>query len=270
MMKTKAFQGANVFMSRNLVQPELFDALQDAVKDNGAQLHLCCDPSRNGPNDYHVISSRKHVILFNFSLPLSFSLFFFFFCWSVSLFHRRSSMILSPRDANCSVIFRFHFAITMSVQICVQLLIETYSNICICYTFSILGFRDGIYTHSLYITVLLCWFLYLKLLLLLVSFVSLLLLNTANGLVIFRFHFSITMCVWICLLLLIEIDSILMSVLDNSSSRFQWWYTHVCFCVGFDCWNWNWCCSWVIIVSSLLLNRSYMCSFVCQSTKASA
>lgn len=60
MLKAKPFQGANVFMSRNLVQPELFDALQDALKDNGAQLHLCCDPSRNGPNDYHVISSRKH------------------------------------------------------------------------------------------------------------------------------------------------------------------------------------------------------------------
>ncbi|RDY12356.1 DNA topoisomerase 2-binding protein 1, partial [Mucuna pruriens] len=60
MLKTKAFQGANVFMSRNLVPPEVFDALHDAVKDNGAQLHLCCDPSRNGPNDYHIISSTKH------------------------------------------------------------------------------------------------------------------------------------------------------------------------------------------------------------------
>ncbi|KAJ1397084.1 BRCT domain [Sesbania bispinosa] len=60
MLKTKVFQGANVFMSRNLVPPEVFDALQDAVKDNGAQIHLCCDPSRNGPNDYHIISCSKH------------------------------------------------------------------------------------------------------------------------------------------------------------------------------------------------------------------
>ncbi|CAJ1971928.1 unnamed protein product [Sphenostylis stenocarpa] len=60
MSKTKAFQGVNVFMSRNLVPPEVFDALHDAVKDNGAQLHLCCDPSRNGPNDYHIIASSKH------------------------------------------------------------------------------------------------------------------------------------------------------------------------------------------------------------------
>ncbi|KAG4937870.1 hypothetical protein JHK85_044598 [Glycine max] len=62
MLKTKPFQGANVFMSRNLVPPEVFDKLHDAVKDNGAQIHLCCDPSRNGPNDYHIISSSKHVI----------------------------------------------------------------------------------------------------------------------------------------------------------------------------------------------------------------
>lgn len=60
-LKMKAFQGANVFMSRNLVPPEVFDALHDAVKDNGAQLHLCCDPSRNGPDDYHIIASSKHV-----------------------------------------------------------------------------------------------------------------------------------------------------------------------------------------------------------------
>nr|KYP40240.1 DNA topoisomerase 2-binding protein 1 [Cajanus cajan] len=60
MLKTKAFQGANVFMSRNLVPPEVFDALHDALKDNGAQLHLCCDPSRNGANDFHIISSSKH------------------------------------------------------------------------------------------------------------------------------------------------------------------------------------------------------------------
>ncbi|KAI3448827.1 hypothetical protein Pfo_005492 [Paulownia fortunei] len=59
-MATKVFKGANVFMSRNLVPPELFDALHDALKLNGAQVFLCCDPSRNGPNDYHVIASPEH------------------------------------------------------------------------------------------------------------------------------------------------------------------------------------------------------------------
>ncbi|KAL8542182.1 hypothetical protein ACS0TY_003153 [Phlomoides rotata] len=59
-MATKVFKGANVFMSRNLVPPELFDTLHDALKLNGAQVFLCCDPSRNGPNDYHVIASPEH------------------------------------------------------------------------------------------------------------------------------------------------------------------------------------------------------------------
>ncbi|XP_039170840.1 DNA topoisomerase 2-binding protein 1-like isoform X3 [Eucalyptus grandis] len=53
MMKTKPFQGASVFMSRNLVPPELFDTLHDALKLNGADVFLCCDPSRNGPSDFH-------------------------------------------------------------------------------------------------------------------------------------------------------------------------------------------------------------------------
>ncbi|MED6208905.1 hypothetical protein PIB30_049542 [Stylosanthes scabra] len=60
MLKAKVFNGANVFMSRNLVPPEVFDALHDVLKGNGAQVNLCCDPSRNGPNDYHVISCSKH------------------------------------------------------------------------------------------------------------------------------------------------------------------------------------------------------------------
>lgn len=61
-MMTKTFKGANVFMSRNLVPPEIFDSLHDALKLNGADIFPCCDPSRNGPNDYHVISSHDHVI----------------------------------------------------------------------------------------------------------------------------------------------------------------------------------------------------------------
>ncbi|XP_008781616.2 DNA topoisomerase 2-binding protein 1-A isoform X2 [Phoenix dactylifera] len=54
------FSGANVFLSRSLVAPEVFDALHDALRLNGAQVFLCCDPSRSGPNDYHVISSPDH------------------------------------------------------------------------------------------------------------------------------------------------------------------------------------------------------------------
>jgi topoisomerase (DNA) II binding protein 1 len=62
MMKTKTFKGANVFMSRNLVAPEIFDTLHDALKQNGAEVFLCCDPSRSAPNDYHIISSPDHVL----------------------------------------------------------------------------------------------------------------------------------------------------------------------------------------------------------------
>ncbi|KAH6769080.1 hypothetical protein C2S51_014416 [Perilla frutescens var. frutescens] len=59
-MAAKVFTGVNVCMSRSLVPPELFDALHDALKFNGAQVFLSCDPSRNGPNDYHVIASPEH------------------------------------------------------------------------------------------------------------------------------------------------------------------------------------------------------------------
>jgi hypothetical protein len=80
MSKTKSFQGVNVFMSRNLVPPEVFDTLHDAVKDNGAQIHLCCDPSRNGPNDYHIISCSKHVIhQFHYSVFFVFIFVFLIF-----------------------------------------------------------------------------------------------------------------------------------------------------------------------------------------------
>ncbi|KAL8144099.1 hypothetical protein V2J09_017131 [Rumex salicifolius] len=59
-MNPKPFKGANVFMSRNLVPPEIFDSLHYALKLNGAEVVLCCDPSRNSSNDYHVISSSDH------------------------------------------------------------------------------------------------------------------------------------------------------------------------------------------------------------------
>ncbi|XP_071723367.1 uncharacterized protein [Rutidosis leptorrhynchoides] len=53
MKRTKTFDGANVYMSRNLVPPEVFDALRDALSHNGANVFLCCDPSKNGQNDFH-------------------------------------------------------------------------------------------------------------------------------------------------------------------------------------------------------------------------
>ena len=61
MLNTRPFKGANVFISRNLVPPEVFDALLDGLKLNGADVFLCCDPSRHGPNDFHIISSPDHV-----------------------------------------------------------------------------------------------------------------------------------------------------------------------------------------------------------------
>ncbi|XP_010521303.1 PREDICTED: DNA topoisomerase 2-binding protein 1-A-like [Tarenaya hassleriana] len=60
MTTTQMFNGANVFISRNLVPPEVFDTLLDALKFNGAEIFLCCDPSRNGPDDFHVIASPDH------------------------------------------------------------------------------------------------------------------------------------------------------------------------------------------------------------------
>ncbi|CAN8234236.1 unnamed protein product [Cochlearia groenlandica] len=60
MKATQLFKGANVFMSRNLVPPEVFDTLLDALKLNGAEIFLCCDPSRRGSSDFHVIASPDH------------------------------------------------------------------------------------------------------------------------------------------------------------------------------------------------------------------
>lgn len=64
MKTTQLFKGSNVFMSRNLVPPEVFDTLLDALKLNGAEIFLCCDPSRSGPWDFHVIASPDHVWIF--------------------------------------------------------------------------------------------------------------------------------------------------------------------------------------------------------------
>ncbi|XP_044512133.1 uncharacterized protein LOC123230084 isoform X2 [Mangifera indica] len=62
MLKPKPFKGASVIviMTRYMVAPEIFDALLDAVKLNGAEVFLCCDLSLTGPNHFHVISSSDH------------------------------------------------------------------------------------------------------------------------------------------------------------------------------------------------------------------
>ncbi|KAK4751984.1 hypothetical protein SAY87_020782 [Trapa incisa] len=60
MMTAKPFDGASVFLSRRIVPPEIFDSFYDALKQNGSQVFFCCDPSRNGPQDYHVIYSPDH------------------------------------------------------------------------------------------------------------------------------------------------------------------------------------------------------------------
>jgi len=59
--RAATFAGASVFLSRNLVAPEVFDAVHDALRLNGAEVLLCADPSRTGPSDFHVISSSSHV-----------------------------------------------------------------------------------------------------------------------------------------------------------------------------------------------------------------
>lgn len=59
--RAATFAGASVFLSRNLVAPEVFDTVHDALRLNGAEVLLCADPSRTGPQDFHVISSSSHV-----------------------------------------------------------------------------------------------------------------------------------------------------------------------------------------------------------------
>jgi topoisomerase (DNA) II binding protein 1 len=59
--RAATFAGASVFLSRSLVAPEVFDAVHDALRLNGAEVLLCANPNRTGPLDYHVISSSSHV-----------------------------------------------------------------------------------------------------------------------------------------------------------------------------------------------------------------
>ncbi|CAD6254379.1 unnamed protein product [Miscanthus lutarioriparius] len=58
--RAATFAGASVFLSRKLVAPEVFDAVHDALRLNGAEVLLCADPSRTGSLDFHVISSSSH------------------------------------------------------------------------------------------------------------------------------------------------------------------------------------------------------------------
>ncbi|KXG27960.1 DNA topoisomerase 2-binding protein 1 isoform X2 [Sorghum bicolor] len=58
--RAATFAGASVFLSRSLVAPEVFDAVHDALRLNGAEVLLCANPNRTGPLDYHVISSSSH------------------------------------------------------------------------------------------------------------------------------------------------------------------------------------------------------------------
>lgn len=108
-MSWKSFKGANVFMSRNLVPPELFDSLHDALKQNGAEVFLCCDPSRTAQNDYHIISSSDHVMTTH-SIAVPFPTNLTFICVSdLSLISRRNMMISEPRDAICLVQFYLNY-----------------------------------------------------------------------------------------------------------------------------------------------------------------
>ncbi|KAI8562506.1 hypothetical protein RHMOL_Rhmol03G0041400 [Rhododendron molle] len=44
-----------------LSRPSSFDSLHDALKVNGADISLCCDSSKNDPNDFHLISFNLHM-----------------------------------------------------------------------------------------------------------------------------------------------------------------------------------------------------------------
>ncbi|XP_078153506.1 uncharacterized protein LOC144548652 isoform X2 [Carex rostrata] len=58
--KRGTFEGTTVYLSRNLVAPEIYSTLYDALRLNGADIRPCCDPSKNSPLDFHVISSADH------------------------------------------------------------------------------------------------------------------------------------------------------------------------------------------------------------------
>ncbi|CAM6101176.1 unnamed protein product [Calypogeia fissa] len=54
-----AFKGHRVMLSRSLVPPEVFDMLHGVLKDNGAEVCLCCNPEFNSSTDFHVLPSSE-------------------------------------------------------------------------------------------------------------------------------------------------------------------------------------------------------------------
>ncbi|KAJ0973198.1 hypothetical protein J5N97_021157 [Dioscorea zingiberensis] len=90
-MRAAVFESASVFLSRSLVPPEAFDAVHDALRLNGARVFLCCDPSRNAPSDFHVISSLDHV-----RIPSSSINCFGFYC-DLDLFSSMRSLDLQEK-----------------------------------------------------------------------------------------------------------------------------------------------------------------------------
>jgi len=61
MKMSKLFEGFNVFISRHLFPPDKFDEVHNVIEENGGQVNIGFDLSRNGENDYHIISCREHV-----------------------------------------------------------------------------------------------------------------------------------------------------------------------------------------------------------------
>ncbi|ONK57609.1 uncharacterized protein A4U43_C09F2240 [Asparagus officinalis] len=60
LIESEAADAYLVLYSLLCATPEVYDAVHDALKLNGANVFLCCDPSRNNPDDFHVISSSDH------------------------------------------------------------------------------------------------------------------------------------------------------------------------------------------------------------------
>lgn len=55
-----AFQGTRVFISRKDFPPQLIDSLQDNLRENGAEVCICSNPSCKASTDFHVLPSSEH------------------------------------------------------------------------------------------------------------------------------------------------------------------------------------------------------------------
>ncbi|XP_024530554.1 DNA topoisomerase 2-binding protein 1 isoform X1 [Selaginella moellendorffii] len=49
------FAGAKLYLSRNLLPPDVIDSLHDILRQRGAQVNICCDPSAHSSLDFHVL-----------------------------------------------------------------------------------------------------------------------------------------------------------------------------------------------------------------------